>query len=171
MRKNLLLLLTVLTLLSCSDSNNKLLDNLQTAVTDGEVGSKGYKEVQLADLTDFEWDTLYYFQAGEDKRVISDAIGFRWEGEPVPQLSRRLLFVHQGKVASFVDYNYREFPLVVYGCNQDRWVYPKSRTRFATFKYCARGDTATYTLIPVNCVENLREQIGQKCPDEAVAAK
>ncbi|WP_147294190.1 hypothetical protein [Pontibacter diazotrophicus] len=164
MIRKLLLLLTITTFLSCSDSNTDLLDELQAAVDEEEMGENGYNVVELESLTDFEWDTLYFFQAGEDKRAISDAIGFRWEGETVPQLNRRLLFTKDGQVVSYTDYNYMEFPLMVYGCNEDRWVYPRSRSRFATFKYCSDG-TTIYPFIPVECAGNLSEMIETGCPE------
>lgn len=171
MQKKLLLFILVLFVFTgCSDSNNQLRDKLQKAVTSGNAGAQGYKTISLEELTDFEWDTLYYFQQLTSPRDISDEIGFKWSGSEVPNLHHRLLFVKNGQVTSFVDYDYTEFPLVVYGCNQDRWVYPRSRTAFASFKYC-EGDKPAYTFIPVACVENLRELMGQKCPDEAVAGK
>ncbi|GAB3826727.1 hypothetical protein GCM10028895_38100 [Pontibacter rugosus] len=98
--------------MSCSDSNSDLEDKLTAAITEGEAGPQGYKTVQMAELTDFDWDTMYYFQASEDKKEISDVIGFKWEGATVPQLSRRLLFVKDQQVVSFVDFNYNELPLL-----------------------------------------------------------
>lgn len=171
MIKKLILLLTVTALLmSCSDSNDDLLEELQTAVEKEEVGANGYNVVELESLTDFEWDTVYFFQAFEDKRDISDAIGFKWEGETVPEFYRRLLFVKDGQVVSFVDYNYEDFPLFVYGCNEDRWVYPRNRTTFATFKYCKDGETI-YPFIPVDCASNLSDLIKTGCPEgEATAS-
>lgn len=171
MIRKVFLLLTTITFLSCSDSNNTLLENLQTAVEEEKMGEEGYNVVDLASLTDFEWDTLYFFQASEDKRAISDAVGFKWEGATVPQLNRRLLFVKDGQVVSYTDYNYTEFPMMVYGCNEDRWVYPRSRTKFATFKYCDDGETI-YPFIPVECAGNLSEMVEIGCPaEEATAAK
>jgi len=164
LRKLLLSVPVFLLLMSCSDSNDGLLDKLQASVEEAEEGTHGYQVIALDSLTDFEWETLYFFQAGEDKKAISDAIGFKWEGETVPELNRRLLFVQDGKVVSFVDYNYTEFPLFVYGCNTDRWVYPRSRSRFATFKYCAHEET-TYPFIPVECISNLSEMLGHGCPE------
>lgn len=170
MIKKLFLLLTITTFLGCSDSNSNLLDKLQSAVEEEKMGENGYNVVDLESMTDFEWDTLYFFQAGEDKRAISDAVGFKWEGATVPQLNRRLLFVENGQVVSYMDYNYMEFPLMVYGCNEDRWVYPRSRTRFATFKYCDDGETI-YPFIPVECAGNLSEMMEIGCPEgEATAA-
>lgn len=165
------LLLIITTFLGCSDSNDDLLEKLQASVEEEEVGANGYQVIAMDSLTDFEWETLYFFQASEDEKAISDAIGFKWKGATVPELNRRLLFVNDGKVVSFVDYDYTEFPLFVYGCNTDRWVYPRSRSRFATFKYCANDET-TYPLIPVDCISNLSEMMEKGCPEgeEATAA-
>ncbi|MFD1184755.1 hypothetical protein [Pontibacter rugosus] len=168
MMRNILLFVSALFLLSCSDSNSDLEDKLTAAITEGEAGPQGYKTVQMAELTDFDWDTMYYFQASEDKKEISDVIGFKWEGATVPQLSRRLLFVKDQQVVSFVDFNYNELPLFIYGCEGDKWIYPKSRTNFASFKYC-EGDREVYTFIPVQCIDNIRELIDYKCPEGGVA--
>jgi hypothetical protein len=170
MIKKLLLLLTTVSFLSCSDSNDDLLEKLQTAVEKEEVGANGYQVVAIDSLTGFEWETMYFFQAGEDEKAISDAIGFKWKGATVPELNRRLLFVQGDKVVSYTDYNYTEFPLFVYGCNTDRWVYPRSRSRFATFKYCANEETVLYPFIPVECIDNLGEMVDAGCPEPAATA-
>lgn len=165
MKRYILPLIALLYLASCSDSNSSLEEKLMTAVTEGEVGADGYKTIQLSDLTDFEWETMYYFQPYEDKKVISDAIGFKWDGAEVKEGFRRLLFVKGDEVVSYVDYNYNEFPLAVYGCEGDKWVYPKSRTQFASFKYCS-GEKEVYTLMPVRCIEDIRELMQYKCPEK-----
>lgn len=164
MLKNILFFVSALLLLSCSDSNSELNEKLKAAVTEGEPGTQGYKTIQMAELTDFEWETMYYFQPNEDQKAISDAIGFKWQGDVVPDNHRRLLFVNGEEVVSYVDYYYDEFPLFVYGCEGDRWVYPKSRTNFASFKYCD-GEKEIYTFIPVQCAENIQELMDYECPE------
>jgi hypothetical protein len=170
MIKKLLLLLTTVSFMGCSDSNTDLLDKLQTAVEKEDVGADGYQVIAMESLTDFEWETMYFFQEGEDEKMISDALGFKWQGATVPPLNRRLLFVQGDKVVSYTDYDYNEFPLFVYGCNTDRWVYPRSRSRFATFKYCASAETVLYPFIPVECIGNLREMVEAGCPEPATTA-
>ena len=166
MKKYLLPLLALLYFASCSDSNTTFEQKLKTAVTADEAGTNGYKTVNLAELTDFEWDRLYFFQAGEDKKSISDAIGFKWEGAAVDAGYRRLLFVKGEEVVSYTDYLYSEFPLFVYGCQGDKWVYPSSRSTFATFKYCS-GEDEVYAFIPVACVGDISELMANKCPEKA----
>ncbi|WP_345159382.1 hypothetical protein [Pontibacter saemangeumensis] len=168
LRKLLLPFTALMFLMGCSDSNDDLLEKLQESVEQEEVGTDGYQVIAMDSLTDFEWETMYFFQASEDKKAISDAIGFKWEGATVPELNRRLLFVNEGKVVSYMDYDYTEFPLFVYGCNTDRWVYPRSRSRFATFKYCA-NDESIYPFIPVECISNLKEMVKAGCPEETEA--
>lgn len=170
MKVYILTLLALFLFAGCSDSNDSLKEKLQEAVTDGAAGTKGYKTIQMTDLTDFEWDTMYYFQPNDDKKSISDAIGFKWEGEPVALGQHRLLFVNDGQVVSYIDYIYSEFPLFVYGCEGDKWVYPKSRTEFASFKYC-NGEEQVYTFIPVECVENIRDLMERKCPEGTEVTK
>ena len=166
MKRYILPLLALLYLASCSDSNTTLEEKLQAAVTEGKADNNGYKTIQLSELTDFDWDMMYYFQPYEDKKVISDAIGFKWEGDEVKEGFRRLLFVKGKEVVSFVDYNYNEFPLAVYGCEGDKWVYPKARTQFASFKYCS-GENEVYTFIPVRCKDDIKELTTYKCQDKA----
>ncbi|CAM3569062.1 hypothetical protein POKO110462_09740 [Pontibacter korlensis] len=162
--KNILPFSFALLLFGCSGSNTSLNEKLRAAVTEGEVGAQGYKTIQMADLTDFEWDVMYYFQPNEDEKAISDVLGFKWEGAEVPENHRRLLFVKEQEVVSYVDYYYKDFPLFVYGCEGDKWIYPKSRTNFASFKYCS-GEKEIYTFIPVQCVENIRMLMDNKCPE------
>lgn len=170
MKRYFLPLLALLWLASCNGSNTALNEKLKTAVTEGETGPEGFHTIQMAELTDFDWDVMYYFQPNEDERAISEVIGFRWEGAEVPEDHRRLLFVKGQEVVSYVDYYYNDFPLFVYGCEGDKWIYPKSRSSFASFKYCS-GDQEIYTFIPVACVENIRMLMDNKCPEGANKAE
>ncbi|TPE44903.1 lipoprotein [Pontibacter mangrovi] len=171
MKRYLLPLLALLWLAGCSGSNDSLREKLQAAVTEGEAGPEGYKTIDMAALTDFDWDRMYFFQPNEDEAAISDVLGFEWSGSEVPEEHRRLLFVKGQEVVSYVDYYYKDFPLFVYGCGDDRWIYPKSRAAFASFKYCS-GDQEIYTFIPVACLDNVRELMGSKCPEaEATVAE
>ncbi|WP_299755978.1 hypothetical protein [uncultured Pontibacter sp.] len=156
-------LLALLWLAGCNGSNTALNEKLKAAVTEGETGAGGFKTVQMASLTEFDWDIMYYFQPNEDEKAISDVIGFKWEGDEVPENYRRLLFVKGEEVVSYTDYSYNDFPLFVYGCEGDKWIYPKSRSEFASFKYC-NDDQEIYTFIPVQCVENIRLLMEYKCP-------
>ncbi len=163
MKNILLLLVIVLTLSGCNSGNDQFLEKLEAAVTSEEKNAKGYTTINMAEFTEFEWDTLYYFQEGENPRNIADIIGIRWDGPDVPGGHSRLLFVKDGQVASFADYDLVEFPLRVFGCNKDRWVYPRERSTFATFKYC-QGDTEQYAFIPEPCLPNISELQNSKCP-------
>ena len=171
MLRNALIFAFALLLFGCSGSNQELNQKLRDAVTEGEAGAEGYKTVQLAELTDFDWDVMYYFQPNEDKKAISDVIGFKWEGAEVPEDHRRLLFVKGQEVVSYMDYYYKDFPLFVHGCGNDKWVYPKSRSTFASFKYCS-GNQEVYAFIPEPCVDNIRILMDNECPDgEAATAE
>ncbi|MCX2738393.1 hypothetical protein [Pontibacter anaerobius] len=164
-------LLALLWLAGCNGSNTALNEKLKVAVTEGEAGPEGYKTIQVAELTDFDWDMMYFFQPNEDEKAISDAIGFAWEGDEVPEDHRRLLFVKGEEVVSYVDYYYKDFPLFVYGCEGDKWIYPRNRSEFASFKYCD-AQQEVYTFIPVQCVENIRLLMEYKCPEgEAVGTE
>ncbi|MCJ8166958.1 hypothetical protein MKJ04_19105 [Pontibacter sp. E15-1] len=167
MNRYIVPLLVLLALASgCSDSDDKFNEKLMAAVTEGEVGPQGFKTIQLADLTDFDWETMYYFQPNEDYKAISHAIGFKWTGDPVKHGYRRLLFVKGEQVVSYTDYDYEELPLFVYGCQDDKWVYPKGRAEFASFKYCSGTDSsAVYAFIPVRCIGNIQELMENTCPE------
>lgn len=174
MKKNFWFLGLLIGLLGCSGSDNTTLKKLQAAVENENVGPKGYNVIKLEDITDFEWDTAYFFQEATPVLDIRNEIGFMWDGTAVPNFHHRFLFVGKGKVVGFVDYNFKEeFPLSVYGCNQDRWIYPRSRATFASFKYCTTGEDqkTVYTFIPEPCVENIQQLMGQKCNEEKVATK
>jgi hypothetical protein len=161
--KNILFFFSCLVLISCSDSNDKLIDELKAIVEADEKMETGYTVVELAELTDFDWDTLYYFHQLDDKKYISQQIGFKWDGEAVPNLQRRFLFVKDGKVVSYSDYAFNDLPITLYGCSQDRWVYPRSRASFAAFKYC-RGDEFSFPFIPVPCINEFQEMVDADCP-------
>lgn len=161
--KNILFLFVLLASVSCSDSNNQLLDRLKDAVESVDKNEAGYEIIALEQLTDFEWDTLYYFHQLDDKNYISRQIGFKWDGDPVPNLHRRFLFVKDGKVVSYTDYEFSELPVTLYGCAEDRWVYPRNRTNFAAFKYCS-GEEYSYPFIPAPCVGEFRDMIDADCP-------
>jgi hypothetical protein len=165
MKKYLLFLFVIFIFMGCSDSNNQLLDKLQTAVTAEKTGKAEYNVVKLDELTDFEWDTVYFFAGQVNPKEIADEIGIKWDGKATPGGHDRLLFVHNNKVVSYIDYKLEELPLRVYGCNQDRWVYPRSRSTFATFKYC-QDDKEVYAFIPEPCFGNIRELKGNKCPEK-----
>ena len=168
MKKNLLLLLIGFTLFSCSDSDDTLLKKLQAAVEAPPKNKAGYNVVQLDQLTDFEWDAMYYFGEEVNPKEMSDQLGFKWDGEAIPGGHDRLLFVYQNQVVNYIDYNTEEFPLEVFGCDKDRWVYPRSRSKFAAFKYC-QGDKKTYAFIPEPCVGNILELKSSVCKEESKA--
>ena len=69
------------------------------------------------------------------------------------------------KLVSFLDYKLDEFPLQVFGCNTDRWIYPRNRSAFAAFKYC-QGEKEVYAFIPEPCVGNIQELMVAKCKAE-----
>lgn len=165
--KNLLLLLALLTFVSCS-KEDPLLMELKAAVDASEQNEAGYEVIDMAELTDFEWETLYHFHQLDEKNFISRVIGFRWMGDEVPNLHRRLLFVNKGEVVKYIDYDFRELPLTLYGCGEDRWVYPRERAKFATFKYCA-GEDPIYPFIPVACITDFQEMIDAECPEEVAS--
>ena len=161
MRNTFLLLLTFFALMGCSNENNKLLEKLEAAVKK-EPGKAGYTVVQLASITDFEWDTLYYFAGQVSPEEVEDQIGIKWDGGKIPGGYDRLIFVNNNQVVSYVDYKLEEFPLQVFGCNNDQWVYPRNRSTFAAFKYC-QGEKEVYAFIPEPCFGNIKELKQNKC--------
>lgn len=168
--KNILLLLVLLVFASCK-KEDPLLMKLKAAVETSEQSEAGYEVIDMAALTDFEWETLYHFHQLDEKNYISRVIGFRWMGDEVPNLHRRFLFVNNGEVVKVVDYDFRELPLTLYGCAEDRWIYPRSRASFATFKYCTGedGKDTTYPMIPVACISDFQTMIDAECPKQVVS--
>ncbi|HEY4651847.1 MAG TPA: hypothetical protein VIG72_10560 [Pontibacter sp.] len=169
MRKILPLLITLCTLAGCSDSNDALLEKLRTAVEAENKNATGYNVVDVSTLTDFEWEKMYYFQGEQTLLDIQAETGVKWEGSDVPKGHNRLLFMQGDQVVSYVDYYPGEFPLQVFGCNTDRWVYPRSRSTFASFKYC-QDDKEVYAFVPQPCLESMKELMNRKC-DEAAKAE
>jgi hypothetical protein len=165
--KNILLLLALLTFVSCS-KEEPLLIKIKTAVDNSEQSEAGYEVLDISEITDFDWDTLYHFHQLDEKNYISRVIGFKWTGDEVPNLHRRLLFVNKGEVVKYIDYEFSELPFTLYGCGEDRWVYPRDRAVFATFKFCAGEDT-TYPMIPVACLSNFQTMIDAECPEQEVS--
>ncbi|MBB6611460.1 hypothetical protein H7F15_10470 [Pontibacter sp. Tf4] len=168
MKNIFLLLLALFALASCSDSNDALLEKLRTAVE--TENPEGYNTIDVSALTDFEWDRMFYFQGEQTALDIQAETGVKWEGaSDVPKNHNRLLFMKGDQVVSYVDYNVDEFPLRVFGCENDRWIYPRNRSTFASFSYCL-NDKQTYAFVPKPCLQNMQELINTKC-DEAPKAE
>lgn len=64
--------------------------------------------VELASLTDFEWDTVFIFSPYATSSVICDAVGNQWPEcarqapKQVSESNFHLVFTHQGKFVSQV---------------------------------------------------------------------
>jgi hypothetical protein len=84
-------------------SDEQLATTLRRTLAPLQRGERQAQVFQLADLTEFPWDSVYFFKGEEDDRVIAGAIGFEWIGPDVPNLYTRVLFTRQAKVVRFVD--------------------------------------------------------------------
>ena len=92
---------------NASDFANKF----QAAVQTVGRNPGDYKIVDVARMTTFVWDSLYYFKDDSDNNtadVISYVTGCPWSGPDFRDDCIRLVFTRKGQVSAFVDYIDRE---------------------------------------------------------------
>jgi len=136
----------------------------------------GYQRLRLDSLTDFEWDSVYFFKGEADAMYISHIIGFRWQGEDLPEDYRRLLFVRGQQVVSYTDFPAKgevspdklPMPIYLYTCQQGYGL-SRARARLAIFRACADG--GTFDIVPLDCFKEayFRNLLEQGCTDETMA--
>jgi hypothetical protein len=65
--------------------------------------------VLLADITPFQWDTVYTFAPYTTKETIYQVIGYKWDtiSETVNEGMNQVVFAHKGKVVCYV-YGYSD---------------------------------------------------------------
>ena len=82
---------------SCASLNN--LGDFQRRLSNGieeECSHRAVCQIQLGSFTNFRWDTLYVFDAGEDEEIIAKALGqpfVGWEEMTVYEV-----FLSAGKI-------------------------------------------------------------------------
>lgn len=174
MRFAKLLLLFALPFTGCSNSNEALLARLNKAVDPVRNLHQGYRVVDLKDLTDFPWDSMYVFHGEEGISYIQWIIRLKWNGPAVPNLHKRLVFVHEGKVVTYVDCNEEEdidgsvkrpaLPIFIYSCNgEPERRFARNTARFAVFRYCGKG-SMHYPFVPLGCLTDFKDMLTQGCP-------
>ena len=159
----MILLLSSCLLASCASNDEVLLAKLRKEMLPVLTMTKGYMVLDLNQLTDFPWDSVYAFHGEEGGEYVNSTIGFRWDGPAVPNLHQRLLFVHQGAVVAYVDCNEEEgvynaqknwpLPIFLYKCADKAHGIARREAKFATFRACDRG-YISYPLIPLKCLAN-----------------
>ncbi len=60
----------------------------------------------LADITAFEWDSLYLFQQETSAILIESAVKFPYHGNGVPQDKTRMLFTFRNKIVHQEDFDW-----------------------------------------------------------------
>jgi hypothetical protein len=157
-------------------SNGALLSKNRVALAPVRKLSSGYRILNLDSLTDFAWDSVYYFTEEVSERHISATIGFSWKGPDVPNSCKRLLFVHNRQVATFVDFNQYAnsdeqidwpIPIHMWVCTElaktGRTVCPRNKARFAVSRSCSKYGIE-YPLVPLACLDTpLRNVLEQGC--------
>ncbi|WP_133272799.1 hypothetical protein [Hymenobacter radiodurans] len=159
----------------CSRSDDALLDRLQTAIRTGpSLKEADYRVVDLAKLTDFPWDTLYFFRGSYDlsQRDVNRYLGFDWDSPPLDKTRNRILFVYQGQVAAYADCdsyervnnNQKGSALSMVACPEDLaqvFVCTRANSKLAVFAHVREQDTS-YACIPARCayviIEAFRKQ-------------
>jgi hypothetical protein len=81
-------------------------DNLLAESITREIGTAEQRgaDVDLADLTDFDWDHVLLVQRSTGGADISRALGTKWKGGVEFGTGDLLIFVRKGHVARYADY-------------------------------------------------------------------
>lgn len=166
------LVIASMLLVGCTGSNDEFLEKMRQQMKPVRTMTHGYRVLNLSDLTDFEWDSVYFFRGGSvpDNAEINSKIGFEWDGESVPDGFNRLLFVRGREVVSYTDFipwNEQPMPIWMFGCRGDRgWGISRKDARFAVFRDCASGET--YDMVPLRCIDDFRVLIEQGCTEKTL---
>lgn len=158
-------------------SDDRLLAKLRQEMLPVRTMKKGYIVLDLNQLTDFPWDSVYAFHGEEGGEYVNSTIGFRWDGPEVPNLHQRLLFVHEGAVVAYVDCNQEEpvynakenwpLPIWLYKCTDKEHGIARQEARFAAFRACEHG-YISYLLIPLKCLADFpdyKAMLARGCVD------
>ena len=89
------------------DEDAIAVDNLLAESITREFGTaeqRGSATVDLADVTDFEWDAVLIAARDASRAEISDALGADWKGDVAFGTGDLLIFVRGGHVARYADY-------------------------------------------------------------------
>jgi hypothetical protein len=170
----LLLFFLLFILTGCSGSDDELLARIQQQMQPLSTMTSGYRVLSLDSLTNFEWDYVYFFDDNdgfETDQVISDDIGFKWDGPNVPNLYKRLLFVRQKEVVAYVDVDTQGYagklglPIWMFGCPGGRkYGVAREEARFAIFRHC-HETRITYYMAPLRCLDNFQDLLTEGCQD------
>jgi hypothetical protein len=131
----------------------------------------GRYEIDLAQVTPFAWDNVYYFLGETGPDAISSIIGFTWKGPAVPNLYRRLLFVRQHKVISYIDCpqdNDLELGEVsmeinMFHCQATKPMLSRNQAKFITSHIPRKQSRFFYPLIPLSCLPNFEGLLAAPC--------
>jgi hypothetical protein len=101
----LLLVLGVVVYLN-RDEDAIAVDNLLAENISREVGTAEQRgaDVDLADVTDFNWDHVLVAERSASRAAISKALGAPWKGEVAFGTGDLLIFVRGRHVARYADY-------------------------------------------------------------------
>ncbi|UOQ99374.1 hypothetical protein MUN81_07705 [Hymenobacter sp. 5317J-9] len=170
-------IITSILLVSCTGSNDDFFEKMSQRMKPVRTMTEGYRVLDLNSLTDFEWDTVYFFKGGSladmDIKDINMTIGFEWNGPPIGSEVRRLLFVRGREVVSYTDFMPdgggvgQPMPIWMFGCKGDKGSgISRKDARFAVFRNCAAsGD---FQMVPLKCVEDSRIVIEQGCTEKTL---
>ena len=88
------------------DEDAIAVDNLLAESLTREFGTAEQRgqDVDLADVTDFDWDHVLLAERDASRAEISRALGAPWKGDVAFGTGDLLIFVHRGHVARYADY-------------------------------------------------------------------
>ncbi len=82
--------------------DNLLSEDLTRTFALAEDESDGV--VDLADVTDFDWQEMLLVERGAPDAVITEALGFPWRGDVPIEQGDVFIFLARGQVARYADY-------------------------------------------------------------------
>ena len=88
------------------DEDAIAVDNLLAESITREIGTAEQRgeDVNLADVTDFEWDTVLIAGRDATREDVTNALGSEWKGDLQFRTGELLVFVRDGHAVRFADY-------------------------------------------------------------------
>ena len=146
-------------------SNDALLAKIRSELKPLHLLKKKRVLLNLDSIANFKWDSVYYFTEEVGAHHISNTIGFSWEGPNVPNSYKRLLFVHNHQVVTFIDFNEYStpdeqvewpIPIHMWVCTKlastGRTVCPKNKSYFVVSRSQNRYGIE-YAFVPLACLD------------------
>jgi hypothetical protein len=134
----------------------------------------GTYQVDLGKITNFAWDSVYALTANS---YSTDSVDYHlgdivWHGPAFGDSYRRLAFVYQKKVVSYIDCSMVDDPyngeksmniLLDDSCHGSYEVLSRANALLLT-SHIVEGKMTTYPLIPADCMPEAHRNLAADCP-------